>query len=203
LTTTVLLVRHAAHGLVDTTLCGRRPGIRLSEAGRAQAERLAERLAERRAGRAVAEVRTSPLERARETAEPAARRLGLDPVVAEDLIEIDFGAWAGRRFDELDGDPAWTRWNAVRSQARPPGGETMLEAQGRIVRHLEILRETHAGRAVALVTHGDLIKAALAHHLGLSLDGWNRFDVSPASVSTLELGDWGSKVISLNEAAPP
>jgi probable phosphoglycerate mutase len=143
------------------------------------------------------------MERAHETAEPVARRLGLDPVVAEDLIEIDFGGWTGRRFDELHGDPAWTRWNTVRSQARPPGGETMLEAQARIVRHLERLRETHAGRAVALVTHGDLIKAALSYHLGLPIDGWSRFDVSPASVSTLQLSDWGSKVISLNEATPP
>jgi probable phosphoglycerate mutase len=198
-TVTVLLVRHAAHPLVDTTLCGRKPGVGLGEAGRAQAERLAERLA----GRAVAEVRTSPMERAAEPAGPVARRLGLDPVVAEDLIEIDFGAWTGRRFDELDGDPAWTRWNTVRSQTRPPGGETMLEAQTRIVRHLEALRTTHAGRSVALVTHGDLIKAALAYHLGLTLDGWSRFDVSPASVSTLQLSDWGSKVISLNEATPP
>ncbi len=195
----MLLVRHAAHALVDSTLCGRTPGVHLGERGRAQAERLAERLA----GRAVDAVRTSPMERARETAEPIARRLGVEAEVAEDLVEIDFGAWAGRRFDELDGDPGWARWNAVRSQARPPGGETMLEAQVRIVRHLETLRETHAGRAVALVTHGDLIKAALVHHLGLSIDAWSRFEILPASVSAVRLGEWGSTVLSLNEAMPP
>lgn len=199
MTTTVLLVRHAAHALVDNTLCGRKPGVHLGDRGRAQAERLAEKLAER----AVDAVRTSPMERARETAEPIARRLGVEPEVAQDLIEIDFGAWTGKRFDELDAEPGWARWNTIRSQTRPPGGEAMIEAQARIVRHLEGLRESHAGRSVALVTHGDLIKTALAYHLGLPIDAWNRFEILPASVSALRLSEWGSTILSLNEATPP
>jgi len=52
---------------------------------------------------------------------------------------------------------------------------------------------------VVLVSHADVIKAALLYHLGLPLDAHARFDVDPASISTLAVGDWGAKVIRLNE----
>ena len=71
-TTTFFLVRHAAHDRVGTVLCGRMPGVDLGDVGLAQAGRLADRLAIE----AIAAVQSSPLERARETAEPIADRLG-------------------------------------------------------------------------------------------------------------------------------
>jgi broad specificity phosphatase PhoE len=54
-----------------------------------------------------------------------------------------------------------------------------------------------------LVSHADVLKAALAHWLGLSLDSLQRFDIAPASLSTVAVGDWGAKVLSLNERAGP
>jgi probable phosphoglycerate mutase len=51
------------------------------------------------------------------------------------------------------------------------------------------------------VSHGDVIKAALLHYLGLSIDAYDRFDIDPASISTIAVGSWGSKILSLNEAA--
>jgi broad specificity phosphatase PhoE len=51
------------------------------------------------------------------------------------------------------------------------------------------------------VTHADVIKALVAHVLGFSLDQHDRLEVSPASVSVLVAGDWGAKVLSLNEGA--
>ena len=75
----------------------------------------------------------------------------------------------------------------------------MLEAQGRIVAAMERLREAYRDRAVVLVSHADVIKAALLYHLGLPVDAYARFDVDPASISTLAVGDWGAKVIRLNE----
>jgi probable phosphoglycerate mutase len=79
----------------------------------------------------------------------------------------------------------------------------MLEAQARIVGVMEQLRSLHAGRAVVLVSHGDVIKAALLYHLGMPIDAYDRIDVEPASISTLVVGDWGSKVLRLNEVAGP
>jgi probable phosphoglycerate mutase len=195
--TILFLVRHAAHDLVDRALCGRMPGVRLGEHGRAQAERLAMRLSRE----SVVAVQSSPLERARETAEPIATRFGLGVEVADALSEIDVGEWSGRPFDELRDDARWALWNAARSVTRAPGGETMLEVQARAVAHLEALRSRFPDLGVVLVSHADVIKAALAYCLGLSLDSLQRFEIAPASLSIVEIGDWGAKVLSLNEVA--
>ncbi|WP_201859660.1 histidine phosphatase family protein [Microvirga soli] len=195
MTTTFYLVRHAAHDRVGTVLCGRMPGVHLGTLGKAQAERLAERFATE----TIASIHTSPLERAVETSEPIATRLGQPLEICEGIAEIDFGAWSGTSFEALAQDPRWSVWNNARSNSRPPYGETMLEAQARIVAVLEKLRSRYPDRSVILVSHSDVIKAALLYHLGLPLDAYGRFDIEPASISTLVVGDWGSKVLRLNE----
>ena len=189
------LVRHAAHELVDRVLCGRMAGVKLGEEGRAQARRVAQRLARER----IAAIHTSPLERARETAEPIGKRLDLVPEISEAINEIDVGDWAGRDFASLQGDARWASWNNARNVMRPPGGETMLEVQARVVGLMEWVRGAHPDQAVVLVSHGDVIKAALLYCLGMPIDGYRLFDISPASISTLVIGDWGAKVLSLNE----
>jgi probable phosphoglycerate mutase len=194
-TTTFFLVRHAAHDRVGSILCGRMAGVTLGDAGKAQARRLSERFAREN----VACLLTSPLERAVETAEPIAARIGEPAQISEAITEIDFGAWSGMSFEALAQDPRWTAWNGARSVSRPPGGESMLEAQGRIVGALADLRDRHPGRSVLLVSHSDVIKAALLYHLGMSLDSYARIEIEPASISTLVVGDWGSKVLRLNE----
>lgn len=195
--TILVLLRHASHDRLGAVLCGRMPGVTLSEAGRREAEALAGMLACHR----FAAVLSSPLERAVETAAAIAASQALAVEVEEDLNELDLGAWAGLRFEDLRGDPAWNVWNSARSHARPPGGETMLEAQVRTARCIERLRRRYAGRTVALVSHADVIKAALSHALGLSVDFHARFEIAPASRSVLIAGEWGLKVHSINEAA--
>jgi probable phosphoglycerate mutase len=197
-TTTFFLVRHAAHDRLGRVLCGRMAGVSLGEIGRAQALKLAERVSRE----TIAAVYTSPLERARETAAPIAARLGLDLQIAPEIDEIGFGDWSGLTFDELGRDPRWASWNTARSVARPPGGgETMLEAQARAVGFVESLRDRHRDGAAALVSHSDLLKAILAYFLGLSLDFIGRFEIGPASLSTLVVGDWGAKILTLNEVS--
>jgi len=194
-TTTFFLVRHAAHDRVGTMLCGRMPGVRLGESGRAQARALAQRFAREN----VASIHTSPLERAVETAEPIAASIGKVAERSSDLIEIDFGAWSGKSFDILSGDPHWSAWNSSRSTNRAPGGETMLDAQVRIVCAIEQLRNLHLGQSVILVSHGDVIKAALLYYLGMPIDSHMRLEISPASITTLVVGDWGASVLRMNE----
>lgn len=199
MTTTFFLVRHAAHERGGTILCGRLEGLTLGEIGRAQAQRVSERLANEN----IACVRTSPLERARETANAIAARFGRPAEVSDEIVEIDFGAWTGLSFADLAQDPRWVLWNDARSVSRPPDGESMFEAQVRIVTAMEQLRRGHSGESVALVSHGDVIKGALLYHLGLPLDAYDRFDVDPASISTLIVGDWGSRILRLNEVVEP
>jgi broad specificity phosphatase PhoE len=189
------LVRHAAHELVDRVLCGRMAGVKLGEEGRAQARRVATRLARER----ISAIHTSPLERAQETAAPIAEQLDLVPEVHEAISEIDLGEWAGRDFASLQNDPRWASWNNARSVTRPPGGETMREVQARVVGHMERVRNAYREQGVVLVSHGDVIKAALLYCLGMPIDGYRLFDIRPASVSTLVIGDWGAKVLAMNE----
>ena len=196
MTTIVYLVRHAAHALVNSTLCGRMPGVRLGAEGHGQARALAERFA----SEPVEAVYTSPLERARETAEPIAERLGRTPEPREGIGEIEFGEWTGRRFDDLASEPRWNAWNAARSMNRPPRGESMLEAQVRAVGEIERVRAAHPEGAAVLVSHGDVIKSVLLFALGLPLDACARIEIGPASISTLAIGEGGAKVLRLNEA---
>ncbi len=191
------LIRHAEHGLQGQTLVGRRTGVLLSEAGRRQAEALAERLA----AIPFRAIYTSPLERARGTAAPIAARRGLEMQVADELDELDFGAWNDRTFEELDGDEPWRRFNVFRSGTRIPDGELMLEVQARIVRLMLGICEVHPDDAVALVSHGDVIKAALCYFLGMPLDLLRRLEIAPASVSIVRVDPWGPEILLVNGQA--
>lgn len=187
MTTTFFLVRHAAHDNVGQYLAGRLPGVGLGEDGRAQAGRLAIRMRRE----PLAAIRCGPLERTRETANAIAAACEVDDLANDPrLHEVDFGDdWNGQDFPTLAANPAWHRWNAMRSLARTPGGESMLDVQVRAFAVIEEMVASYAQRAVALVSHV----------MGLPTDAWSRFEISPASVSTMVVGDWGGKVLGLNE----
>ncbi|RZK94807.1 MAG: histidine phosphatase family protein, partial [Methylobacterium sp.] len=184
--TRVYLVRHASHDCVHGVLCGRMPGVALGARGHAEAAALAGRLA----GSGATEILSSPQRRALETAEPIAARLGRPIAVAPELNEIAFGDWTGRSFADLADDPLWRCWNEARATARTPGGESMAEAQGRILGLLERLSGT-----CVLVSHCDVIRAALVTVLGLSLDAYDRIAVDPGSLSLVELWPGGGRLL--------
>lgn len=192
--TTFLLLRHAAHDDVGGFLAGRMTGVVLGEAGQAQAERLAQRLRLER----IDAIFASPRERAQQTAQAVAATCGRTVETAPELDEIDFGRWSGQGFEALQQDPLWQRWNSVRSLIRTPGGETMLDVQRRVLGLMERLAGDRGGQCVALVSHADVIKAAVLHQLGLAIDAWPRFDIAPASITRLVIGDWGAKLLGLN-----
>jgi broad specificity phosphatase PhoE len=195
MTTTVFFVRHGSHDRLNKVLCGRMAGVSLGAAGRAEAIRLAERL-----GREPIEaIYVSPLQRTHETAEPLGERLGLTPVEADELNEVDFGEWTGMAFAELHHQPGWRSWNEARARHRPPGGETLQEVQARVAGWLDGVVERHPSAGVVAICHGDVIKAAVCDALGLSLDHHKRLEISPGSVSVVVAGAWGRKLHSMNE----
>ncbi len=194
--TRFLLLRHAAHDKVGAYLAGRKPGVHLGGDGQAQARRLGARLA--RAG--IAFLGTSPRERARETAEAVSAACGLPAAEEiEALDEIDFGEWSGLDFEALDRDPRWRFWNEARGLARTPAGERMIDVQARALGVLEAMDRRWRGRTVALVSHADVIKAVVFHHLGIGLDAWWRLEVSPASITTLDVKAGRGCLTGLNE----
>ncbi|HLT02409.1 MAG TPA: histidine phosphatase family protein [Geminicoccaceae bacterium] len=197
--TTFVLIRHASHDLLGHTIVGRASGVGLSAQGLLEAEALVERFAPG----AIDALYSSPLERARATAAAMAARLGLNVQIAEELNEIDYGVWTNRTLADLDELEEWRRFNLFRSGSRIPGGETMLEVQLRMLELIDRLCAEQPRHAIALVSHGDVIKATLAHFLGAPLDLFQRIAIDPASISVVRLQRFGPEVLLINGGAEP
>lgn len=193
--TIFLLIRHAAHGHLGQTLSGRMPSIGLSKVGLEQARLLAAHIA----SEDLALVQHSPVQRAATTARAIAATCAVPLEEVAALDEIDFGDWTGRTFAELDGDPDWTRWNAARGGAAVPGGETMVAAQRRIVGHLIDTAAARPNATIAVVTHCDMIRAAVCWAIGLPLDRLLRFEVDAASITRLSVDGAAARLLTLNE----
>src|SRR5215211_6739329 len=109
-----LLVRHGMCDPVGKSIAGWLDGVALNADGRQQASSVADRLARE----PIAAIYTSPLQRARETADPIARTHAIEPIVSAAFGELQFGAWTGRTVTELQQDSTWHAFNTVRSLTR-------------------------------------------------------------------------------------
>lgn len=197
--TLVLLVRHGQTPTTGKVLPGRAPGLHLADKGLQQAEKVAERIASLQTDkRSIAAVYASPLERARETAAPIAKSLGLRVRQAKGLMECEFGDWTGAELKKLYKLPEWRTVQRNPSGFRFPGGESFTEMQGRITSAVDKMRTDHPGETVVAVSHADPIKAAVAHAMGTHLDLFQRIVVSPCSVSAILYGIDGPIVLAVN-----
>lgn len=190
--TNVLLIRHETHDLVDTKMLGHTSGIHLNDSGKRRAEQLAAQLSIF----PIEAIYSSPLERARESAEPLGKKLRIELQLADEFNEVDVGDWSNRTFVDLDSLPEWQNWNNHRSGSIPPGGECMLDVQARVIKKLLRLQQQY--RCIAIFTHGDVIRAALTHFLGMHLDLLLRFQVDPGSVSLVQMHKNSAVVRMLN-----
>jgi len=177
----ILLVRHAEYAGAGHILLGRDDGVGLSEAGQAQAAALERRLR----GEQIVSIESSPRLRCIETAAPLAEALDLPLLIEPALEEIDFGAWTGQSFESLTTDPGWSSWNKRRGWARPPGGETMAEAQRRIVQHMQRAARRDPEGSIVMITHAELIRAAVLHNRRLSFEAWSQIDIAPCEIVRL------------------
>jgi probable phosphomutase (TIGR03848 family) len=194
---TLLLIRHGMCDPVGHGIAGRTPGVHLNEEGRRSAAALAETLA----AYPILAVHSSPLERAVETAQPLAARVGVPVELAPALTELDFGAWTGRTLEELRPLPGWRIWNEARGSARIPGGESMAEVLSRALEWVESARHRPHEGIVAAVTHGDVIRALLTHFLEMPVDRLLRLEVEPASVSVIRWEGDEPRLLALNWGA--
>lgn len=198
--TRLLLLRHGQTELsVDRRYSGR-GNPALTDLGRREAEAAAQYLGQRGG---VAAVVTSPLQRAYDTAAAAAKVLGLDVTVDDDLIETDFGAWEGLTFTEAaERDPdLHRRWLRDTSLA-PPEGESFDSAAERVGRARARIVTEHAGETVLVVSHVTPIKTLLR----MALDGGPnilyRLHLDLASLSIAEFyPDGAASVRLVNQTA--
>jgi broad specificity phosphatase PhoE len=114
------------------------------------------------------------------------------------VSDIDFGDWSGQLLSHLESIPLWKEWNLFRSSVRIPNGETIFEVQGRMLGEVERLARSFPNAGIALVSHADPIRTVLAHFLGMPLDLLHRIEISPASVSTIRINNWGAQVQQTN-----
>jgi broad specificity phosphatase PhoE len=158
------------HGEVDPSWRDRVYGcldVPLSAHGEAEARASAAALA----GVELDAVFTSPLARARFTAQLLAEQRRAGAIEHRGLCELDRGAWAGMSFSELESmDPgALARWNRAPDRVRPPNGESLADLHARVVAALRELIGDRAPRAVAVAAHGWVARVIVCDALGLPL----------------------------------
>jgi probable phosphoglycerate mutase len=195
MTTRFVLVRHATCAQTESVLLGRAIDASLDERGERQARSLVERL--RKEDPALIE--TSPRRRARQTAAPSAAALCCEMRMTPDLDELDFGAWSGRSFSDLESDREWRQWNEHRADARTPAGQDIASVQARLASHLRDLADAFAGSTLVLVTHGEVIRSIVLHFRGAPPDDYRHVEISPASLTTLSATSAGMRIDSVNE----
>lgn len=193
--TTVLLVRHGQTPTTGKLLPGRAPGLHLAEEGVRQAERAGERIGELKR---VDAIYCSPLERAKETAAPIGKAVGIRPKVDRGLLECDFGDWTGAELKKLMKLPEWRTVQKAPSTFRFPNGESFTEMQVRMVGALDRLRTRHPGGVIVCVSHADTIKAAMAHALGTHIDLFQRIVISTCSISAITWTTDGPIALTVN-----
>ena len=189
-----LLIRHGHCDAVGQWLAGRREGVTLNATGRREAAELSNALR----WLPITAVYSSPLERAVETATPLAGDHGLPITTRDALSDVDFGAWTGKTLTELATLPEWETFNRDRCRACAPAGESLTRVQGRIVDELIHLSHTHAGEIVAIVSHAEPIRCAIAAFGCRSLDDVVSVEISPTHVSAVGVSPQLRRVLSIN-----
>jgi len=193
--TTLLLVRHGHTDAAGKRLTGRAPGVHLNELGRRQAERLVERLE----GVRIDAIVSSPLERCRETAAPLAKARGRAVDVGRPWIEVGYGEWTGRSISQLRRTKLWRRVMFAPSNVRFPGGESLLEVQGRAVDATLDIAARHARGTVVVVSHADVIRLLVAHVAGMHADHLQRLSIDTASITAVSISDGVLRLLTVND----
>jgi probable phosphomutase (TIGR03848 family) len=193
--TTIFLIRHGLTGQTGTTLYGQTPGIDLDHRGRAQAEDLAERLRPVK----LTAIYSSPLERCVQTVEPLAAAQRLTVIPRDGLIEMDAGAWTGRRLTSLRKLKAWKEVQTAPSAFRFPEGEGFAEALERVTVEVQAIARRHRRGRVAIATHGDIARILIGYLSGAPLDAFQRIVIDTASVSVVTMNGGRAYVHLVNE----
>jgi probable phosphoglycerate mutase len=134
-----------------------------------------------------------------ETAQVIAKHHQLKVKTRPGMVEVDYGDWTGQAIQKLAKKKSWPIIQFYPSGAAFPGGETMYQMQTRMVQEINALVVEHPGQTLALVGHADLIKAAVAHYLGLHFDLFQRIVISTASITTISFTPMGPRVITVND----
>jgi len=176
----VIFLRHGqAKNNIERILTGRTPGVPLTEKGIDQAENAAKFLEQMN----ISAIYSSPIERARHTAEIVGKHNSLDVIIDDRLIELDMGKFTGVPYDEIfssHGNVFMKFYNGELEIAHN-GVETFSEVKKRVLGIVDHVIENHPDQNVLLVTHMDPIKAMLSTIVDLTPE--NLFELIIANAS--------------------
>lgn len=194
--TILLLIRHGTNDYVQAgRLAGWTPGVHINAQGQREVDAAARRLAHI----PIQAIYSSPLERAVETAQAVAACHKLDVQIREELGEFRSGEWSGRFTQELAETETWKQLHAHPAGVRLPGGETIDEVQARMVATIDAIVAAHPKQVVAVVSHADPLKAAIAHYLEMDLNNFQRMVIDTASVTVFMFGEGKPVLLRLND----
>lgn len=196
--TTIYLIRHCETQGNKQRLFQGRIDMDISDAGREQLQRLAERFRDI----PLDALYSSPLLRARRTAEAVATYQPLALQIDERLIEIDGGCWEGRQWSELPAfDPEQSRrWLEEPWNFSTEGGEPMRAVYDRMRQALLDIAAANDGKRVAVVSHGCAIRNALCFAKGLPIEQLHTVPwCDNTGVCLLEVEQGGVRVIQEND----
>jgi probable phosphoglycerate mutase len=165
--------------------------------GHAQAEAVSARLAKE----PIKAIYVTTMQRTHQTAAPLAAHLALTPRIEPDLREVFLGDWDGGefRFRAAENDPAFLRAREKECWGELPGAETFAALQTRVMRGLNRIAAAHPGELVAVVVHGGVIGAALAHVAGARNFAFNGAD--NGSISRVVIGPEGMVLRGFNDVS--
>jgi broad specificity phosphatase PhoE len=142
---------------------------------------------------------TSPLRRARQTAEILASGLGDIEIVEEpQLEEVRYGKWEGMTFQELVRDEDYVRYRQAPLARPTPGGETICDVQTRGFQAVSRALERYPGRRLLVVSHGDIIRTVLCRYMKLNVEYFHRLRIDNVSFSAVEVSGDFAEVKFLN-----
>ncbi|MFH1920058.1 MAG: histidine phosphatase family protein [Planctomycetota bacterium] len=193
------LVRHGAtdnNRATPPRLQGRRTDPPLSVEGREQARQTGTFLA----ARPLHAVYSSPLLRARQTAEAITEAQGLSVQVVDEFVEVDVGAWEGRSWEEIQQtDPqAYEAFMADATKNPYLGGETLQTVLDRALPAFQRLAAGNLGRQIAVVAHNVVNRAYLAHLMGVPVARYRSIPQDNCGLNLLRCRKDRVKVVTIN-----
>lgn len=197
--TTLLLIRHGETAWNRERIFRGTADVPLSDRGRRQARALAAALRDHRLHAGY----TSPLSRARETAEVVLAPHGLVAAVHAGLLDFDYGAWTGKTEAEVAAQwpEPYQAWLRAPHSVRVPGGNTLAEVQARAATAMEEIARRHAGETVALFAHRVINKLLVLAALGLPPDRFPQIIQGHCGLNVLQYEDGRYFIERINDTA--
>jgi broad specificity phosphatase PhoE len=197
---TLLLLRHASVSWNREGRCAGHTDLALDDVGATQAELTARFLSKHR----FSAIYSSPLRRCRDTAECVAKYQRACPRIDEALIELNYGGWEGKLFDDLlRGASGYAEWIRDPRTTKPPGGESIQSAVSRASSLLRTLKSEHSASSVLLIGHKTFFSILVAHVLNpTDITLFQRLELANCGITTLQFHTNSSFILEAwNETA--